>query len=218
MDLDTRPYMRGLRNLAVATMRLTRYDEALAVCERLERECGDAAVAASFRSHIYLNMGRWADALEAAKAVVQIWPQHAYIAAFASWGMGEQREATRWFVHGALTRPRTGRMLLDLGDSEPSGFEGIEDHNTGVDMANNLVAYLERPSRNARRFFRRVLSAPTTSALLAEREEVTARRAEERATGNREAFDRMVEMGEIPFAREVAEQVLHEVTDRAPSR
>ncbi len=212
VDHDTRPYMRGLRNLAVAKMLLTRYDDALAVCERMERECGDNEAAVSFRAHIYLNMGRWSDAREMANSVVRIWPEHAYVAAFASLELGERREALCLFLHGALTRPRTGRVLLGLRSSRAEGYMQISDHNTGVDETEYLESYLAKLSRSSRSLLKRILSAPTTKALLAEYEEVAMRRGEERTAGRSEAFDRMVRMQSIEFAREAAEKVWVEVT------
>lgn len=212
-DIDTRPYMRGLRNLAVANMLLARYDDALAVCERMEKECGDGLAAASFRAHIYLNMGRWSDAREMVEFVVRFWPEHTYAAAFASLELGERREALGYFLHGALTLPRTGRMLLDLRISEPEGPAQIDDHNIGVVETEYLESYLAELSRSSRSFLRRILSASTTRALLAEQEQVVARRKEERVAGPSEAFDRMTRMRSIEFAREAAEQVWEEVGD-----
>ncbi|MFB3906364.1 MAG: tetratricopeptide repeat protein [Acidobacteriota bacterium] len=39
-DLATRPYIRGLRNLTLTLNRVGRFQEALELCDRLERECG----------------------------------------------------------------------------------------------------------------------------------------------------------------------------------
>lgn len=212
-DLDTRPYMRSLQNLAIALMRLARYDEALEVCDHLDRKCGDGDAALSFRAHIYLNQGRWADAYTAADTVVRIWPHHAFVAAFAAFESGEPQEATSWFLHGVLTHPRTGRMLLGLRNPEPTGGWEIDDHNSGVRAVHDLAGYLDRSSRAARSFFRRVLSAPTARDLVAEREEVEARSAEEHRSGGRDAFDRRLELEDIATAREAAERVLQELPD-----
>jgi pentatricopeptide repeat protein len=56
-DLATRPYMRGMRNMINALNRAGRYDEALSLCDRLEKECGDDHFAASYRAAIFLNTG-----------------------------------------------------------------------------------------------------------------------------------------------------------------
>jgi len=47
-QLGTRPYMRGLHNLALTLNRAGKYIEALGACEKLERECGDVITAAWF--------------------------------------------------------------------------------------------------------------------------------------------------------------------------
>jgi len=210
-DNDTRPYMRGLRNLAVAYMLLARYDEALEACERMERECGDADAATTFRAHIYLNMGRWDEARREAERLVGIWPEHAYVAAFAAEEEGDRDGALRWFVHGLLTRPRTGRLLLGQRTSKRQGFDQINDHNVGIQEIEHLEGYLARLSRSSRSFFKAILKAPTTEQLLTEVEEVVQRRHDQHPTGEREAFDRMMEMRSVEFAKEVAHRVHHEV-------
>lgn len=210
-DNDTRPYMRGLRNLAVAYMLLARYDEALEACERMERECGDADAATTFRAHIYLNMGRWDEARREAERLVGIWPEHAYVAAFAAEEEGDRDGALRWFVHGLLTRPCTGRLLLGQRTSKRQGFDQINDHNVGIQEIEHLEGYLARLSRSSRSFFKAILKAPTTEQLLTEVEEVVQRRHDQHPTGEREAFDRMMEMRSVEFAKEVAHRVHHEV-------
>ena len=49
-DHDTRPFMRGLRNLTIALVEAGRFDEALKVCDRLEHECGDIESASWHRA------------------------------------------------------------------------------------------------------------------------------------------------------------------------
>ena len=211
IDHDTRPYMRAMRNLAVALMRLDRYDQALEVCERMERECGDTDAATTFRAHIYLNMGRWSDAQREAESLVGIWPEHAYVAAFAALEQGDRDGALRWFLHGALNCPRTGRILLGQRTSRPNGYEEVSDHNTGVQELENLESYLARQPRSSRAFFKAILKAPTTREILSEAEEVVQRRGEQHPTGERDAFDRMMHMRSIEFAHEAAERVRPEV-------
>jgi tetratricopeptide (TPR) repeat protein len=211
IDHDTRPYMRAMRNLAVALMRLDRYDQALEVCERMERECGDTDAATTFRAHIYLNMGRWSDAQREAESLVGIWPEHAYVAAFAALEQGDRDDALRWFLYGALNCPRTGRILLGQRTSRPNGYEEVSDHNTGVQELENLESYLARQPRSSRAFFKAILKAPTTREILSEAEEVVQRRGEQHPTGERDAFDRMMHMRSIEFAHEGAERVRPEV-------
>ena len=206
-NTDTRPYMRAMRNLAGALTRLARYEEALEVCERMERECGDVNAAGTYRAHICLNMGRWSQARESAERLVEIWPEHAYIAAFAALEQGDRDNALRWFLHGALNLPRTGHILLGQRISRPHGNEEARDHNLGIEAVESLEAFLAQLPRSSRAFFKRILNAPTTKALLTEAQEVVQRWHEEHRTSKREAFDRMQQMRSVAFAREVAEQV-----------
>lgn len=206
-NIDTRPYMRAMRNLAGALTRLTRYEEALGICEGMERECGDINAAGTYRAHIYLNMGRWSEARESAERLVELWPEHAYVAAFAALEQGDRDNALRLFLHGALNLPRTGHILLGQRIPRPRERDEARDHNLGVGTVENLAEFLAQRSRSSRAFFKRILNAPTTKALLAEAEEVTQRWHEEHRTSKREAFDRMLQMQSVAFAREVAERV-----------
>ncbi len=214
-DHSTRPYIRGMRNLAVALMRMTRHDEALEVCARLERECGDVPAANTFRAHIHLNAGDWREAQVTAERVVEIWPEHAYIAAFASLERGDRGGAIGWFLHGVLTRPRTGQRLLGLRRTPPEGYEQMIDHNTGVEMAANLVPFLAQLAPTTRALFEGILATPTTRALLAEKDEVTRRWHEQRTTNDRTAFLRLEELRSLGFAHLIANEVgLELLSDR----
>jgi len=74
-----------------------------------------------------MEQGRWKEAREAAERLVGIWPEHAYIAAFAALEQGDRDDAIGWFLHGALTRPRTSPMLLSprrLGRHEAAWSSG----------------------------------------------------------------------------------------------
>lgn len=52
--LETRPYMRGLRNLALTLQRAGRHADAIAVATRLHKECDDDLSAAAFQASAYL--------------------------------------------------------------------------------------------------------------------------------------------------------------------
>ncbi|PRQ05689.1 tetratricopeptide repeat protein [Enhygromyxa salina] len=210
-NTQTRPYMRAMRNLAGALMRLARYDESLELCERMERECGDVDTAGTFRAHIYLNQGRWIEAWKDAKRLAELWPEHAYLAAFAALERGDRDDALQWFLYAALNLPRTGHMLLRQRVSRPCDHEQARDHNLGVEAVQSLEPFLTQLSRSSRAFFKRILNAPTTQALLTEVEEVEQRRHEQHRTGQREAYDRMQQLRSLEFAREVAEQVAVEL-------
>ena len=206
-NIDTRPYIRSMRNLVGALMRLARHDEALALCERMDQECGDTEAADSFRAHIQLNTGRWSEARKAAEGCVAIWPEHAYLAAFAAFEQGDRDDARRWFLHGALNLPQTAQVLLGRRVPRPRDSEQISDHELGLEAIELLDDFLAKRSRSSRAFFNGILDAPTTKALLAELDEVVQRRLDEHPRGERGAFDRMQEMRSVAFAWAIADQV-----------
>jgi hypothetical protein len=212
--------MRGLRNLSLTLNRAGRYEEALAVSDRLEDECGDGDHATSRRAAVYLNTGRWEGAFEAAASLREIWPEESLVAALAAFEMGRASDATACFLHGALNHPRAARMLLDLPTGEPdaSSYEEVTDHNTGVSLWQALHAFLADQSRSSRRFFREMLTAPAIDKLLQEKEEVVRRWHEQHSTGERGAFDRMYVMNSWDFAQEQAEAHLAGLGGRGPGR
>ncbi len=205
LDISTRPYMRALRSLTVALTRAGSYEEALAFCDRQEKECGDLDAARTFRARIFLNLGRWQEARDAALPFVEIWPTHSLIAAFAGHEIGEADEALACFLHGVLNRPRTARMLLGLRSGKPEGYEEIRDHNEGIDECVDLKAFLGRQSRASRQFFSGLLKAPPVVALLDEAEDARRRwRDADEEPERHEAFIRMNRMQSTDFAREQA--------------
>lgn len=199
-DLETRPYMRGLRNLALTLNRLATYGEALAICDRLERECGDAIVATSHRAAIYLNTGRWEEAAGAAVHLHKIDPSESLVAAFALFEIGRRDEAVVHFLHGALNAPRTSWIVTRIRRPPPKGYDEVRDHNGGIDLRAAIHGYLAAQSRASRRFFRELTRDEPVVALLEEIEAVVRRRSVEHPTGERGAFDRMTEMRAFDFA------------------
>lgn len=95
-DHATRPYMRGLRNLALTLNEAKRYDESLAACERLHHECQDDITAAAHRASVYLNTARWQQALDSARFIHQISPGESLVAASrrSSWARRSMRAPT----------------------------------------------------------------------------------------------------------------------------
>jgi len=204
-DHRTRPYMRALRSMTVALNRAEAYEEALEFCERQEKECGDTDAATTFRSSIFLNMGRWEEARDAALRLIEFWPEHSLIAAFAWRELGEIDEALACLLHGALNRPWTARMLMGLPTSEPRNVEEVIDHNGGIDTCADLEAYLGRQSRASRQFFLGTLKAAPVVELLNEAEDVRRRWLDASTEPDRhEAFTRMKQMQTAEFARNQA--------------
>jgi len=209
-DLDTRPYMRGLRNLALALNRAGQWEEALAVCDRLEQECGDRVTAMAHRSSIYLNTGRWPEALGAAEYVRGIDSRAAsLVAALALFETNRRRAALAAFLHGALNGPRAARLLLGLKSPVPRSPDEASDHSAGIDLRRDLAAYLRDRRRASLRFFASVVALPAMAGLLAEIEAVALRWRAQHRTGNREAFDRM----RLMHGRAFAEQRAREIAD-----
>jgi tetratricopeptide (TPR) repeat protein len=206
-DLETRPYMRGMRNLALALNRAGRWEEALAVCDRLERECDDRITAMAHRSSVYLNTGRWAEAAGAAQYLHRIDPSASLAAAFALFEVGRQRAALASFLHGALNSPRAARMLLGLRSRTPRSSDEVRDADTGVELRRDLHAFLRDGRRASLRFFGKVVRRSNVASLLEEIEAVVERWHEQHRTGQREAFERMNLMHTEAFAEERAREI-----------
>ncbi|MDD5307418.1 MAG: hypothetical protein PHU25_08865 [Deltaproteobacteria bacterium] len=200
---STRPYIRGLINLVHALNDAGRSDDALAVCERLEKECGARDGTAWHRAVAYLNAGKWVPAAQAARSAVGV--SHASIVvALALYETGDRREALAAFLHGALAHPRAVRMLYSQRRDPPRNNEEVSDHNIGVNLQRSISKYRMQQSPESKRFFRRILRDPRVTVLLDEVVDVGRRRIQQHASGEREAFDRLMEMKTSEFAREQA--------------
>jgi tetratricopeptide (TPR) repeat protein len=206
-DLDTRTYVRALRNLVYALNMTGRHDEALKFCSRLEEECGDNATAASHRAAIFLNTGRWQEALEQASGICEVWPQESFIVAFAAFELELEEMAIAHFLHGALNQPRVARILVGERCRKPQGLDETRDHNDGVAMRRSLSAYLGKRSQRRTRFFRGLLETTQVQAMLDEIHHVRQRHARQHAQGQREAFDRIQEMGTMEYANARAREI-----------
>jgi tetratricopeptide (TPR) repeat protein len=202
-DLETRPYMRGLRNLALVLNRAGRWEEALGVCDRLEEECGDRITGMAHRSTAYLNTGRWPEAVGSAEYLRGIDPTTAsLVSALALFETGRRRAAVAAFLHGALNGPRAARLLLGLKGRAPRSADEARDHESGMDLRKDLAAYLRDRRRASLRFFKGLLARPDVVGLLEEIEAVVGRWHEQHRTGAREAFDRMRLMRDRAFAEQ----------------
>lgn len=199
-DHRTRPYMRGLRNLALALVEAKRYDEALATCDRLATECDDAITAAAHRASAYLGTRRWREALDAARYIHQISPGESILAAFAAFELGHEAEARALFLHAVLNKPRTVGRLLGVRFVRPRDREETEDHNDGVGLARALDDFLRQRRLASRRFFTGLWEHPMVKDLREEATIVTARWQAERQGRDRTAFDRMQELRSWEFA------------------
>ena len=204
-DLDTRPYMRALMNQAQTLNRMEEYDEALELCDRLEKECGDAISAASHRQSIYLNAGQWDAAAGAARMLCEINPDASVTLAFALFEQGERREAFAHLLHVAIRLPRAIRMCLGMRTrGEPAGYDDVGDHNTGVHLTRDLAPYLSRMPRSTRRLLKELVLAPDVQKSATEAAEAHRRWRENASSGDREWFEKATHMRSLAFARERA--------------
>ena len=205
-NLDTRPYMRGLRNLALALNESEEYAEALEVCDRLESECADAISANALRAPVLLTTGRWLAAAKAATYGSELDPSQSLIAALALQESEQRDAALASFLHGALNKPRAARILMGLRATRPvNGIEG-RDHNTGVHLVRSLKPYLAR-GRGAVAFFARLLKDNRIKLLVEELEAVTRRWSFSGPKADRADFLRMTEMQTRAFAEQQAKEI-----------
>jgi hypothetical protein len=142
-NLSTRPYMRGLMNLALALNAAGRYQEVFNICDKLERECGDDDTANAHRATAYLNLGQWESAAK----------DSGFIVAFALFELGKQQKSLEMFLHSALKSPHTARMLLQLSKPKPTNSIAVDDHNYGVHLQSQLNGYFKIRSLPSRKFF-----------------------------------------------------------------
>ena len=197
-DHDTRPYMRGLRNLTLALVEDSRFDDALRICDRLEQECGDVSHAVWHRAIIGLNTRDWA-AVSPSEGFLEIDPSSGFLLAFAEYERGRLDRVLPAFLRAALDAPRAARMLADkaMAIRSPVSYDDASDHNTGVSLSRALRVYRARQSRRAKQFFRAVVRDPRVARLL---DEVIALREARSKERGRDAFDRLHEMRSLRFA------------------
>jgi len=205
-DLATRPYIRGLRNLANVLSHLGSHEEALRICDTLEKECDDILCAADQRTEIFLNLGRWQEAADASLRIVRIFPAAAFKASFALRELGRRQESLTYFLHGTTHFPRTARSLAGMPASKAQSSDEAEDHKTGQAPSQVLPGYL-RNHPQARREFRRILELEQVIAILDESIHVVRRCVHQALTGHREARNRMNEMRTIEYAQERAREL-----------
>ena len=202
-DYNTRPYMRGMHNVIFTLIRLERYSEALAWCDRLESECADRDFAHWQRSMIHLNEGNWDKALASANLADHA-PLCAAIAAFEAKRTPE--ETLTAFVNAIVQVPNTVRKVFNKAVPEPTNLEAAEDWNSGVADIRGLKGYLSRRKNPSRRYFTDLLEHPILVSLLGEID--ASRRAFNKPDlgddERRRLFDRQIEIKTMKFIRKTA--------------
>jgi tetratricopeptide (TPR) repeat protein len=200
MDLETRPYVRGLRNLSLAFTRAGRYADALAVCDRLEKECGDDFTAVSQRGAVYLNLGRWEDAARESLALQATVPSESFILAFALYEQGRHRESLTTFLHAALNHPSAARTLVGVPSRGADTSREYEDLRVAYDLQDCLGGYMTKHFPRSRNFFRRIVRHAEVAKLLG-RVLNLRRRWSKDPQPDRSLVRELHRMGEVEFAR-----------------
>lgn len=210
-ELDTRPYMRGLRNLALAFNEAGRYDEAKAICTRLASECGDELSADWHRTTIALNEGNWTAAAASAQRLTGLYPEADFFVAFAELELGHLDRVVAAFLHAALNEPLAARLFLGEKLRAVKSADDARDHNAGVALWRALHAYRARQSRRSKLYLRKLVRDARIARLLDEVLTVRARWAATRSD-DRTDFDRLRHLQ----SRELAATMAHELRDLVP--
>jgi len=210
LDLNTRPYMRGLRNLALALNRQGSYVEALTICDKLESECNDTFNAAAYRAAIFLNCKQWHQAESSARGIMSMAPMEGVIAAFSQYEQGQLPEARQHFLFAALNNTLGIEIVITGRSVKPKDFAQSEDYNGGVELRASIAPYLAERSRKCKDFFSAILKDPKVRKALAEVSACAAAHSQLRDTRKHRAnFERWRQLQSMEFAREMADKLSH---------
>lgn len=198
-DDSTRPYMRGLRNMALTYNHAGQHEKALEVCDRLEQECHDDVSAASHRAAACLSLSDWQLALRAALHIHRLAPHASLVAALSAYELGRLDDARTWFVHAMMNVPRSAAMIAGRRMPGPEGFDEVHDHNGGVALRGSICGFFARRGGSSARFFASLWRE--FAGLRDELEAARVRWAEDRTGEDRAAFERIGEMCSLEFAK-----------------
>lgn len=208
-NLETRPYMRGLRNVTLAFIRAGQYDAALAAAQRLETECGDRETAQDRRVLVFLNRREFRLVLDEFGKSREHSSSDALLVCLAAIELGEVDLARRELVRAILGATRTSAIVLGFRSSEPRAYLSVHDHNEGVELHASLTSCLATRSAKSKRFVRELWQHPLIDSLRRELE--TLERKLDAARGNdRSAFDRLHEIRSITFAEKTTKRLADE--------
>jgi len=159
---STRPYVRGLCNLATSLIRAGRYEEALNVCHILQKECGDDKSAKTYRALIYLNTGQWQKAIDCALPLLQDDPTMNLIAAFALFELKRNEEAFLYYMQSELKKSKIVRMLSAAHSPDSETLTETNDdkgYNEGINLLKSLNGYFKNQSKESRLFFQNIIDS-----------------------------------------------------------
>lgn len=201
-DHATRPYMRGLGNLAIAFNRSGRYDEALATCDQLAL-CHDEIRVSAHRGPVLLNLGRYEEAAACFRMLLGLWPENGYELAFALVSMGQTGEARLPLLRAILHHPRTALRLAGKRVPRPTNRREWMDDEQARTLQLDLPRYLARESQKALAPLRRLIREPAVGAVIAEIGDLEAQESQRRGD-DRTVFDRLNEIRSDGFVRSLA--------------
>ncbi len=199
-DHDTRPYMRGLSNLACAQNRAGRFEDALATAERVV-EVDRYHCVYDARPHVLLNLAHY----EEAEALMRRLPgiTSGYERALVLIALRRPVDAWPVLVRAVLGAPRTGQQLL--GGRVPAALSRHEqdEDRSAWHLQRNLHAFLPKHRRAVNDALRAVLQHPVVAPLVAELHQLEG--AAQRGEGAGQA--RYVELRSVEFVECVAATV-----------
>lgn len=204
-DHKTRPYIRGLRNLTLALTRRKSYDEALTICDILEKECNDDITAVCHRAAIFLNTGKWQQAEESALRILNLSPMEAVIAAFSQFEQGNLHEARKNFLFATLNNPLGIEIVVNNRAKKPKGFFDVKDYNGGIELRATIAEYLANRTTKSKKFFSAILAHNDVQKLKEEVIACAANHSKEKEPANHHKnFKRWHEMKNMSFAKNLA--------------
>lgn len=207
-NIDTRPYMRGLRNLILTSNRSGKFKQALTLCEQLEIECNDRITAEVHRASIYLNLGEFEKAFDYSSKLVRLFPSESFIAAFAKFELGAIAESNKYFIHGIFNAPLTGRMLVGQKVKVNSkSYGSVDDYNGGFETLQTLGHYLSNKHSKMKKNFMAILDNPKVKQFEDELRDCEEKRASDRQGNNRNYFMRINEMKTLEFAEKISHRL-----------
>ena len=206
-DVSTRPYIRSIIYLAQTCNRKNEYTRTLALCDKLDKECGQKITAMSERIPVYLNSGAWEEAEKAARYVCEVYPQENFTRAFALCEMDLPKKALAPFISAIIKFPRTAGLLGGVVQTQkPKSADEVTDHNTGVESMRSLEVYLHNKKHTGKKMLTLLLENSEVKALV--KEAVTVRQSwRNDRSGDRKWFNRLLEMESRVFAEKTADRI-----------
>ena len=193
-DHHTRPYMRGVANLARALNRASKFEESLAASDRLA-ECARHDVLDDARPAALLNLARYAEAEILTRAHPGI--GEGYLLAFALLAQARLAEAWPVLVRAILWAPRIGQHLLGGRAAPPSSRTEWHADVTAQHLQRDLHVFLPMHRRAVNEALKAAIKHPKLAPVIAELHELEGRT---RLGDDRPQFERFMELRSPEFA------------------